>query len=354
MSFFSYFKIAPFFFGSKRQAKIKSNISPKFLLRNSWIVVLLLLFYRIAFSSYGEQITFIEQPLLALGTFSFVFIYADFILRGEKKIENYVALIGLVFSQLLIGFSSGLLAEMAEVLILFGLVYLNIKKKVLFKTLFFCLFIFFLLNPLKKEMRSLTWSGSQKLNVVEKAQIFGGVIARNLSSSDFLDSRNEIVSRVDYTKTLGQVMAESPANVPYFLGGTYLPLLTVWIPRFLWPDKPTPAIGNEWAHYYGLVDTNDFTTSYNLCWLIEFYINFGVWGVLVGMFFCGFFFWVLKKILCSSPDVTLLEYSVAVTLLWRIWFAEGNFALEFGGVIIGSITLFIYFKALRFFERVKS
>jgi hypothetical protein len=82
-----------------------------------------------------------------------------------------------------------------------------------------------------------------------------------------------------------------------FLGGQTLEYLGfAFIPRFLWPDKPTIAKGAWWAMRIGQANVHpdgSITNSINMTIPGELYLNFGWVGVLVGCLFFGAFLAIL-------------------------------------------------------------
>jgi hypothetical protein len=80
------------------------------------------------------------------------------------------------------------------------------------------------------------------------------------------------------------------------------------------------------------LNPHDKGTSINLPWLIEFYINFGILGLIAGMFFVGIFFRMLLQKL-KAPSQARIEYVIAVTITFSLFYAESNFALMVGGML---------------------
>jgi len=96
--------------------------------------------------------------------------------------------------------------------------------------------------------------------------------------------------------TFAEIIERTPAQIPFWGGGTLYPLLFKPIPRLLYPDKPRESSGQTFGHLYGFLSPDDETTSYNLPQLVEFYGNFGILGVLAGMFFLGVLYRVIQYI----------------------------------------------------------
>jgi len=352
LAYWAYYGIGRVLFKSLRPLKIKNPVPYDVLVKNAWVIVCIYLLYRIFFINYGETIIFIHQPLMALGNLSNGIILVDVLTSRKNLLRKYIGLSLVILLQILIGLSSGTLGQIALAVFFFLLIYLNIEKKVLIKTIIFFIIAVMFMNPVKHEMRSSIGENSNELNFIEKADVFIGLLKNPSKYSDVRGSFESTIDRIDQSGLLAEVMVQSPEYVPFAWGKTYVSLFTIWVPRFLWPEKPISSVGNEWAHWYGLLSTYDFSTSYNLPWLVEFYINFGIPGVLIGMFLCGLGFAWLKARLCSEQSTTL-EYSIAVAILITLWFEESNFALSVGGLFIYFVTFFFYYKFLKFFYKRK-
>ena len=93
----------------------------------------------------------------------------------------------------------------------------------------------------------------------------------------------------------GEVIADTPAMVPFWEGESLYPILFKPIPRFIMPDKPEEKSGSWFGHRYGLIAQENVTTSFNLPQLVELYGNFGLIGVIAGMFLFGLIFRLLLE-----------------------------------------------------------
>lgn len=59
-------------------------------------------------------------------------------------------------------------------------------------------------------------------------------------------------------------------------------------PRFIWKDKPViNASGNEFGRAYGIISPDDFGTNVGPTIIGDLYLNFGAWGIVLGMLFFG-------------------------------------------------------------------
>lgn len=83
------------------------------------------------------------------------------------------------------------------------------------------------------------------------------------------------------------VVSQSGENVEYFNGETFLRGFEIVIPRFMYPDKPDMNIGNWTAQSFGAIGSLDNLTNLSPTFVGEFYMNFGILGVFIGMFLMG-------------------------------------------------------------------
>ena len=186
------------------------------------------------------------------------------------------------------------------------------------------------------------------MSYYDKVMLYGSALEVYYSGSDIFATISEdtsTVNRLAHIATLGYVVNMTPASVPYWSGDSYHTLWTSFIPRVLWPDKPQATIGQDFGHRYSLLGENDYWTSFNLPWLVEFYANFGTLGVLVGMFFVGVFFRVLVYKF-RVPVTAQMEHVLAVTVMFGLFYAESNLALMVGGLIPVYIAFFVLLRLL--------
>ena len=255
----------------------------------------------------------------------------------------------IVLSNLLL---SGSLAPVVFFLVFLGIIYWNKKRALPWIFIIICILIAIILNPVKSKFRTHTWyAQDQSITYYDKAILLGQLVKEHYADSSVLEKVNSdkgIVHRLAHISTFAYVAAVTPDSVPYWSGDSYQTLWTSFIPRILWPGKPQSTIGQDFGHRYGLLQTYDMGTSMNLPWIIEFYANFGLWGVLLGMFFIGVFFRiVLQKLKVSVNNP--IEHVLAVTITFSLFYAESNFALMAGG-ILPIFMVFIFLARLLTFK----
>ena len=116
-------------------------------------------------------------------------------------------------------------------------------------------------------------------------------------------------------------------------GVTYLPLLTKWIPRAIWPDKPREDQGNSWAHDYRYVGENDYSTSFNLPWYPEMYMNFGWPGVVIISGLIGLLMSAIWNIVAKGATVPS-QFAAGMMFCSVFYFPESNLSIEIGNLLI--------------------
>jgi hypothetical protein len=231
-----------------------------------------------------------------------------------------------------------------------------LKENKRFPILIPCIGLLFILifNPVKDQYRYLTWGGEySQAGAVEKAQLFlelaieqytgGSNKVFSTTSTDDTSSFVNVVDRVGYINFFSKVVEDTPARVPYWGGQTYLPLLTKFIPRFIWPNKPEETIANEFGRRYGYLGRKDLNTALNLPWLIEAYANFGDFGMFIIMPLIGIFLAFLDQKF-NRHDINFLEFLIGATVLFRLTLQESNFSLMVGGILTLTVAFYLLFN----------
>ena len=149
-----------------------------------------------------------------------------------------------------------------------------------------------------------------------------------------------IARRSANTDMLVDVGRRTPGLIPYWGGVTYNSLVGAFVPRFIWPEKPQKTLGQDFGHRYGYIGDRDTDTSINLPILIEFYINYGTLGVVLGMGCVGAVLRIIENVI-NRPRQGFLVTAAAVPLLARLQVMECDLSLMFGGLPLQLFALVI-------------
>tara|TARA_A100001234_G_scaffold72626_1_gene63990 strand:- start:4178 stop:5686 length:1509 start_codon:yes stop_codon:yes gene_type:complete len=330
--------------------------------------LLSLIFIFITDSEVLKKIYQIKYPLIYM---SLICFHLFILFKENLKITYKVILYILVFFILFLEILDGSIAKSFLYLIAIYLVNFIVTKKINLKFLFSIIFVCVLLHTFKYEYRNLIW-GISNVNstlsnyetALKKNQKTHDKIERGkLFISTYYDSVNNIknekikksldtfinrnLSRLTHSiQSLIVVVGLSPQYVPYWEGYSYKIFVTKLIPRIFWENKPSDILGNEFGKRYKILNEGDMSTSWNMPVLNEFFVNFGIIGVLIGMFFLGFIFSILPIFLNYKYDNYL--FIITFITLYPRFFLESHFSLNFGAVLQTFIFLLVY---LYFFKK---
>ncbi len=206
------------------------------------------------------------------------------------------------------------------------------------------------LRGVSDQYRKVVWFANEGGGVASRVGLFFNLLKTRVQT-DGLDGAiaqgfQTSAGRSANLDLLADVIIRTPREIPYWGGETYLSLVGAFVPRVLWPDKPTKELGQAFGHRYGYVGVNDTNTSMNLPFLVEFYANFGIAGIIGGMFLVGFIYYVLQRIV-NSPGQDTLHSLVGVVILVPLINIESDFSLGFGGLLLNGAALWLVLRTIR-------
>lgn len=203
----------------------------------------------------------------------------------------------------------------------------------------------FIVRPLELPYRTATWSPRGELynaSDLQKAEYLYGLIYRTIVGGEVPPDTliQAAGARLSDFPMLADVMSLTPSVVPYWGGETYYSLLFKPIPRIVWPDKPEEVTGRTFGQRYGYTSLANPGTSINFAQLIEQYANFGVFGVIIGMFVVGMIYRALLSMFVG-PEMGLGALVAAVFIVSSLFDLETGTGLVFGGIPWTLIYLFL-------------
>jgi hypothetical protein len=262
-------------------------------------------------------------------------------LQGRLGIVGFGLLwLVLVPTRVLLGFGSGYLAQGLDAFILVVLIYAALRRRVLWSVVVAGVIATALVIPARAEFRALTWRGeAADLSPHEKVLLLGRTVQEALDGEGLAGTSFEVfMYRLSHVLVFAEVVRMTPEIVPFWDGETYYPLLFKAIPRALYPEKPVEVTGQTFGHRYGFLDMTDFDTSFNLPQLVEFFINFGVVGLVVGMFLIGVLYRAIQHMFMHS-ETGLGAVVVSSYVFSRLLLIESALSLVLGGIAWALILL---------------
>ena len=344
------------FFGYYGSRRALSNVKPLRLSANTSDNRLFFLgwffytFYILCFYIPGlAQIPTISQMIEPAGSLGIGVLISQALKGHGNRFHRLIIYFLALPLLLIVRTSTGALYLPMITVVFVSVLYWQQKRRILWYLITPAIALLLLLNPIKSQFRALTWSGEfTKITPIEK-----GVLLLDFVSAQYLHQGGRDidlvpeanVNRLACINLLAGVVARSPDPVPYWMGGSYATLFVSFIPRILWPDKPVNTISVEFGHRYGFMPEYDTTTAFNMPWLVEFYANFGVVGVLCGMLFIGILLRYLMQKLCP-PNPSTLESVLGLTLVVRLWFPEQSFSIVGGGLFLTTVVFYLLLKKM--------
>lgn len=138
------------------------------------------------------------------------------------------------------------------------------------------------------------------------------------------------------------IVHQAGQSVPLLNGRTLTVGLEAMVPRALYPDKPDMDIGNWTGQMFGAVAPWDDVTNLSPTYMGEFYMNFGILGVLGGMFVIG------------NLAVLVDRYAIRARWTWTMpivfYFVRwqesfvGHTIFQFGKTALFLVSLFVVWK----------
>ncbi len=257
--------------------------------------------------------------------------------QGKLTRPQIIALdLFVVPAYLLTLLGTGLTTGFGLTIILLGIIYWTQKKSIpVLAVVVGVSFTLMIRGGGTGQFREEVWYGETELGVVRRGVFHIELAYRNWITAPGETLHNslvELANRMAYTNTLAYVISVTPHHIPFWKGGSYGNLPLSFVPRIVWPTKPNKDLGQQFGHRYGVLDQWDRSTSYNLPYLVEFFINFGWIGVFTGMFLVGVAYRVLETFLNppNAPNGTVL---LGATMLLPLSSIESDLSLLFGNVV---------------------
>lgn len=294
----------------------------------------------------------ISAALSFLQQFSSLFFFAWFLawymtwakrLRWTTALPMLAALSAIAVLLLVVTFGGKGLAVV--LLAMPPMAFYEVRRKLPKKSIVAIVLVFlFVIFPMYNNFRQL----DRNLDVSRRAE--GAVdMARGWDSTKYLDaSVFAFLKRIAIVTSVAAIVQDTGRFVPYRYGDTLLLApIGILIPRFVWPDKPNVGIGREFGETFRLKHGLDRETSIAPSMIGDFYWNFSVPGVVVGMFLLGMGYrWYYQR---YGAGVTFdpIRKSIYFTLLPTAISFEGNVAIVLGSVVKTLVVLVVFLQLSR-------
>lgn len=338
----------------------------KFLEVKNYNILLLIAIFFITINFFNKLNPFIpsnfNQIIVPIITISFSILFYSII--KFKDFKNLI-FIFLILVTIFLEILSSSYVFPASLILIYFVLHLIINRTIpVFLILFFISF-FFTLHLYKNEFRLNL--DLNNLNPLERSKIFFEFYSTviNSDSNEFiildekekreygnsmfdLDRQNLNNWRLAHSfSSLVILVEKTPSSISYLKGETYKILLSKFIPRILWNDKPSDETANYIGKKYQVLNTEDNSTSWNLPIINEAYINFGIYGVVLVSFLLGLLVRFFTEIF-SINNFKNIESHIGVYLCCSTFFWESHLSLVYGGIYYPIIFLYFIMSILIF------
>ena len=137
-------------------------------------------------------------------------------------------------------------------------------------------------------------------------------------------------------------------------GETYVILISKFIPRIIWKNKPSDTLANKIGRKYNVLNKGDYLTSWNVPIINEAYINFGYSGVIFIMLILGILIRFFTNFF-SNKNFKNFETHIGICICSTTFFWETHLSLVYGGIYYQIIFLYIviisYFLFLKLLKK---
>jgi hypothetical protein len=307
----------------------------------------------------GRQLVSIMVSVIPI--LAFAILFRNFI-RGQSNVADNVLIFGFLIVRLVGGLSSGWLGVSASILVICGAIYLMELRRVPRWALVFVVLFTLFFQVGKDDFRKTYWQGGdigtqqEQGSRVERVTFWAqnsfekwNEALSDSSGEAFRRALNPSVSRISLLNQSANVIDLTPSVVPYQYGWLYSYIAITWIPRFVWPDKPSVSEANQYYQVaYGLSTEDDLSrVSISVGLLTEGFMNFGWAGVIGIMFLAGIFFDFYQKTFLSKSSGALMT-GIGVILLPQFLSVESQMAQYVGGIVQEvAVTLIVMLPIIR-------
>lgn len=259
---------------------------------------------------------------------------------GRRK--SWLAVVGLI-PFLVLALRSGMKGEVA--LVMLPILLPIFRRMTVLRFAFlggFMLFVVLFMFPFSTAWRQANWAswhGYENAGIsVVASRVFDRWANDGLVNTA-TQSLAQWAMRGSSAEIGGLVMQEAHRNG--FIGPVLIKgLTTIFIPRFLWPDKPMYEPGAWFTWYLGEASSPETaTTSTAMMLPTELYWMFGLVGVVLGMAFLGVLYFIIWESLRKLSRTGLIPMFALFSLLAR---SAGMEEIHTIYAISGPVILLVY------------
>jgi hypothetical protein len=133
--------------------------------------------------------------------------------------------------------------------------------------------------------------------------------------------------RASLKQSVELIVQRTGKEKPYQKGATLTPLVAAFIPKILWPDKPSVAVGQVFNKEFQLAEADTYISPSHVG---ELYWNFGWLGVIVGSASIGVLLGFVGTRCAAVPCASLTRLLIMVVTIYAFAIgSEGSIAVAY-------------------------
>ncbi len=316
-----------------------------------WLVTLGLSLFFSALSALSEGV---RQLFLAGAGIQWIglFLLAYICLSQKRGLSYFLFAVG---SEVALGFS-GFFGEFKEVFYVLFVAFAAARPKLNFPsivaivlTAVVALTCSVFWSAVKTDYRAFLNQGSEAQEVLVPWEDRLDYLANRVGTAD-ADTMSKgfdaLVRRMSYIEFFGATLSNVPASIPFENGKmTMAAIAHILLPRLFVPDKAAlPSDTAVTIAYTGLPIVDRSGVSISIGYPGEFYIDFGVLGMMACMGALGFLYGKANKYIQRYFSSALIGYGATITLLMPGFLFETSLPKTLGGVCTSFIILLLMSK----------
>jgi hypothetical protein len=263
-----------------------------------------------------------------------VAILAYLVFGGKARQPGYVALLLVaIVGAAFVGVSSSLLENAFLIPFVIGIIALQLRREVVLALLLaMAVSYLFFIQPVKLRYRTLLTQSLYDLTFVDRMALWYDATVsflertdaaaaasdgQDLGSAGLLETGRSSLDRLDDVHQFALVRLDTPDLIPYYGGASYRYFAFGWIPRLVWPSKPSALEDNNRMiiDYGVLSERSQMVTTAGLGLIPEAFANFGDMGIVVVMAIQGVVLAAVSRAFTATGSVAANAVLISVLVL---------------------------------------
>ncbi len=201
-------------------------------------------------------------------------------------------------------------------------------------------------GAIKPVWRNLEFDSTSQLETLD---IFAHVAATTTSEMQEESGIQALIERVSSITQFALVLDRVPLTIPFENGRlTKRALVHILVPRLLFPNKENLGPDSWLAEQYAGLDVGE-DTSVGIGYMAEFYVDWGIGGMICCLFVLGLFFGIIYRLIfVLSPNSIIASALVIVPFMGNFITFEATLPKLLGGFIMTTVVLLILARLIPF------